>query len=84
MLNSYWMNIVSTCCDNNVFDSPCDLKSPIITNVPDVTGMEKAFDVKCLKVLLCTTKVSHKHISAFDTNFSSSIVFRIKNLYLSD
>ena len=82
VLNSYWMDIISPCSYNDVFDSPCDLKSPIITNIPNVTSMEKAFDIKYLEVLLLTTKVSHEHISALDANLSSTIVVRIKNLYL--
>jgi hypothetical protein len=40
------MDIVSTCCNNDIFDSPRDLKPTIILNITDITCVEKALNIK--------------------------------------
>lgn len=81
MLDWMWRDVLSTCCDDYVFDSTCYLQTEVLVEVASVSSVEVAFAVEGFLVQAISLEVAHEHISALDANFSSAFDIRIEDFY---
>ena len=72
-------DVLSTCCDDYVFDSTSYLQTEVLVEVASVSSVEVTFAVEGFLVQAISLEVAHEHISALDANFSCAFDIRIED-----